>query len=490
MKSYFTTANLIIVSLIAIVVFLGALMGSSILQKKHETKLLQQPTQKIDQHETRNSVWGKAYKYQWESYMEATRKGDHSTVITDELASNPNLVILWAGYGFASDYNKPRGHTYAVVDIVNTLRTGAPKDEETGPMPATCMSCKSPDVPRLMDQEGVDKFYEGKWARHVKEVTNPIGCADCHNAETMELQISRPALVEAYERQGKKIQDASHQEMRSLVCAQCHVEYYFKKPGNYLTFPWDKGTDVESMEAYYDQLDFKDWTHQLSKAPMLKAQHPGFETFSQGIHGKRGLACADCHMPLKSIGGVKFSDHHLQSPLQNINNACQQCHRVSEADLIANVASLKEKVMSLKTIAEDELVKAHFEAKSAWDSGATTDQMQEGLRDIRHAQWRWDYATAAHGAYFHAPEEVLRVLGTSIQKAAAARRSIAKVLQSLGQPVDVPIPDISTKGLAQTVVGIDLVTMQAEKAQFKETLVKKWWEESSSWDAELQERLE
>ena len=145
------------------------------------------------------------------------------------------------------------------------------------------------------------------------EIVNPIGCSDCHDPETMNLHISRPALIEAFQRQGKDITKATPQEMRSLVCAQCHVEYYFKGDGKYLTFPWDKGFTVEDMEAYYDEAGFYDYIHKLSRTPILKAQHPDYEICQMGIHGQRGVSCADCHMPYKSEGGVKFSDHHIQA---------------------------------------------------------------------------------------------------------------------------------------------------------------------------------
>lgn len=35
---------------------------------------------------------------------------------------------------------------------------------------------------------------------------------------------------------------------------------------------------VENMEKYYDNIAFSDWTNSLSKTPMLKAQHPEYET--------------------------------------------------------------------------------------------------------------------------------------------------------------------------------------------------------------------
>ena len=152
------------------------------------------------------------------------------------------------------------------------------------------------------------EYYDNKWVEVGQEFVNPIGCQDCHDPKTMSLRITRPALIEAFERQGKNIKEFSHQEMRSLVCAQCHVEYYFKKPGNYLTFPWDKGFSADDMEAYFDEIEFSDWTHKLSRAPMLKAQHPDYELFMTGVHAERGVSCSDCHMPYKMEGGVKFTE--------------------------------------------------------------------------------------------------------------------------------------------------------------------------------------
>ena len=57
-------------------------------------------------------------------------------------------------------------------------------------------------------------------------------------------------------------------DKQSMVCGQCHVEYYFReKEGRkgFVKFPWDMGTTVEQMETYYDGIEFSDWTHALSK---------------------------------------------------------------------------------------------------------------------------------------------------------------------------------------------------------------------------------
>ena len=149
----------------------------------------------------------------------------------------------------------------------------------------------------------------------------------------MSLRVTRPAFVEAMTARGIDVSKATRQEMRTYVCAQCHVEYYFKGDGKYLTFPWTKGLSIDQIEAYYDEYSFKDWDHAETKAPLIKMQHPDFELFSAGIHARAGVACADCHMAFKREGGVKITDHWIQSPLSNVTNACTTCHRVSEEEL-------------------------------------------------------------------------------------------------------------------------------------------------------------
>ncbi|MFC1679687.1 ammonia-forming cytochrome c nitrite reductase, partial [Elusimicrobiota bacterium] len=432
-----------------IAVFMIGLFAASIMERRTEAIISYAPAGDIADWEPRAEKWGRHYPREYETYLKMDETGFRSKFngngLVDMLKEDPRLVVLWAGYGFSQDYNQPRGHTYAVKDIRNTLRTGGPTGPKSGPMPNTCWTCKSPDVPRIMKEIGPAAFYQGKWASRGHEIVNPIGCADCHDPETMNLRISRPALVEAFERRGKDITKSTHQEMRALVCAQCHVEYYFKGPGKHLTFPWDQGTSVEAMEKYYDDMDFKDWTHKLSRTPMLKAQHPGWELFQTGIHAQRGLACADCHVPYKSSGGMKFSDHQIVSPLKNISTTCQVCHRESEDELRANVYERQEKNLQGRMTAEDLLVRAHVEAKKAWDLGATESDMAPVLKLIRHAQWRWDFAVASHGAAFHAPLEVSRILSTSIDKAHEARLLLSRILAKRGHNGPVPMPDISTK---------------------------------------------
>ena len=467
-----------------IVVFLLGLLVSSITERKMEAQFAYTPKVEINKLEPRNEVWGENFPREFQSYYKTADSTFQSKYNggknIDMLEVDPRLVVLWAGYGFSKDYNQGRGHVYAIDDVRNTLRTGGPTGPNDGPMPSTCWTCKSPDVPRLMNEIGVDNYYAGKWASKGEEIVNPIGCANCHDEKTMNLTITQPALIEAFERQGKDITKSSHNDMRSLVCAQCHVEYYFnknlpeKKGIPYLVFPWDEGQTVEDMEAYYDNIEHVDWVHKLSKAPMLKAQHPGYEVFKMGIHGKRGVSCSDCHMPYKTEGGQKFTDHHIQSPLNNVANSCQVCHREEKDELIANVYDNQDRIIENRDKLEELLVRAHVEAKTCWDLGATEEQMKEILTHIRHGQWRWDYAAASHGGSFHAPVEIGRVIGTGIEVTQEARIKLAKLLLKLGHEGEVDYPDIETKDKAQKFIGLPIEKLKAEKEKFKKELLPKW----------------
>lgn len=461
-----------------LVVFLLGLLASSIVERRAEATVFKVAKGAIAKHESRNPLWGEVYPLEYQTWEKTANMDFESEFngnkLHDVLESRPKMVVLWAGYAFSKDYAAPRGHMHAIEDVVGTLRTGSPKTPEDGPQPGTCWTCKSPDVPRLMDSVGIEKFYKTKWGAWGSEVVNPIGCADCHDPNTMNLTITRPALVEAFQRTGKDITKATHSEMRSLVCAQCHVEYYFKGDGKYLTFPWDKGTSVEAIETYYDSVKFTDWTHSLSKAPMLKAQHPDFEIFQMGIHAQRGVSCADCHMPYKSEGGVKFTDHQVMSPLAKINSTCQNCHRETEETLRNNVYERQRKANEIRNRLEDELAKVHVEAKFAWDKGATEAQMEPVLKLLRQAQWRWDFAVASHGASFHAPVEIQRILSHGIDKALQARLAVTKVLAKNGFTGDVPMPDLSNKAKAQSYIGLDMAKERAAKKVFMEQTVPQW----------------
>ncbi|CAK2656800.1 cytochrome c552 nitrite reductase [Vibrio crassostreae] len=419
------------------------------------------------------------------------RQTSESETIEDALKEDPNMVIMWAGYGFAKDYNKARGHFYAIDDVRQTLRTGGPTDENSGPMPMACWSCKSPDVARVIEERGEDGYFEGKWARLGNEIVNPIGCADCHDTQSEgfkngepALKVTRPYVERAFDAIGKKFEDQGRLDQQASVCAQCHVEYYFTGPTKGVKFPWDKGTRVEQMEEYYDGIGFKDWTHKVSKAPMLKAQHPGYETWREGIHGKNKVACVDCHMPkVTKEDGTVYTDHKVGNPFDRFEDTCANCHTQSKETMRNIVSSRKAQVLNMKLTAEKQIVAAHFEAGAAWEAGATEQEMEPILLDIRHAQWRWDYAIASHGVHMHAPEIALEVLGTAVDRAADARTKIVRLLAKKGITDPIEIPDISTKEAAQKALGMDMDKMNAEKQHFLDTVVPKWEEQAEKREA-------
>jgi nitrite reductase (cytochrome c-552) len=234
--------------------------------------------------------------------------------------------------------------------------------------------------------------------------------------------VTRPGFIEGIRSlkaaQGTKDYDvntgATRQEMRTYVCAQCHVEYYFKGTEKRLVYPWAKGIKVDDILAYYDAEKFKDWTHADTGAPTLKAQHPEFELWSQGIHARSGVACADCHMPYKREGALKISDHHVRSPLLNINRACQTCHKIPEEELKARVETIQERTYRLRNLAMDALMDLIVDLKQAKAAGKDDKQLDPARNFQRKAQFYLDFVEAENSTGFHAPQESARILGESI----------------------------------------------------------------------------
>lgn len=463
-----------------------ALLASSVNEREAERVALNKAPVVVKADRAKNEAWKKYYPRQYSSWLRTKESGE----ILDLLKEYPQLPIIWAGYGFAKDYNAPRGHYFAVQSNTNSLRTGAPTDAKTGPMPTACWTCKSPDIPRMMEDDGEMEYFTGKWAKYGNEIKNSIGCYNCHSNETGELEIHVKYLDRGLAAAGlKTFSESTYQEKRSLVCAQCHSEYYFKKTdwtdkngvekkAAVVTFPWHNGLTAEGAEQYYDALNFKDFSNKLSKTPILKAQHPGYELYKTGIHGKKGVSCADCHMPYTQEGSVKYSDHQLQSPLNTMDRSCMACHRESEQKLKDIVHEKYERKTALHIIAMDNLAKAHLETAKAIEVGATDADLKPVRDLIRSGQWAWDYAVASHGAFFHAPEEVLRLLAVGNEKAMQARIKLVGVLASKGV-LNYSAPDFDDKAKSQKLVGLDFEKMVAAKMNFKKTLEAAWKKEAN-----------
>jgi len=217
---------------------------------------------------------------------------------------------------------------------------------------------------------------------------------------------------------------------------------------NYLTLPWKNGTSVEAMISYYDSLNFSDYKHPISGTPIVKAQHPDYELYLTGIHSYRDVSCADCHMPYRTEGGVKFTDHHIQSPLLNISNSCAVCHRWSEGDIRTRIETIQTKASNAMLTAEEALVKAHFDIAAGMQSGVTDKDLIEARRLLRQAQFRWDYVSSNNGVGFHSPQESIRILGDSVNQAQQVRLLVARLLAKKGIAADPQYPDVSTRDKA------------------------------------------
>jgi nitrite reductase (cytochrome c-552) len=261
-------------------------------------------------------------------------------------------------------------------------------------------------------------------------INNTIGCSNCHEAGTMRLIVTNPALKEAFERQGKDWTTFTRQEMRTVVCANCHVEYYFKGDGKYLTFPWDNGTTAEEIISYYEEIGFKDWVYPETDTPMLKAQHPEYEFFTAGsTHYNAGVSCADCHMPYTSDGATKYSSHDVHSPLLNPEESCGQCHADTNY-VVERVNIIQEQVASTKITTEDAIVDAVNAIKAAVAAGNADPALLDQARKLhREAQYMWDIVSAENSTGFHNPEYALKTLAESTNRARQAQMLAA---QSIG----------------------------------------------------------
>lgn len=279
-------------------------------------------------------------------------------------------------------------------------------------------------------------------ASHVGEA-HAVSCVDCHDPDTMALRVTRPGFINGIRalaesnaptphlpsierwRRGDRREpydpnrDASRQEMRSFACGQCHVEYYCG-PKETLRFPWNNGLRADDIEKTWDEHTFPDGeqfydlVHEETGARVLKAQHPEFETWSQGVHARAGVACADCHMPYVREGAMKVSDHWVRSPLLMVNRACQTCHPVPEEELISRVHAIQDRTKALMDRAGAALVDMLDAVKAAKAAGASDEQLAPIQALQRRAQWRLDFVNAENSMGFHADQETARLLGESI----------------------------------------------------------------------------
>ena len=447
--------------LIAVVAAIAAVAVTALLvnifQRQQEARDPFHRVVELTDEITDPAVWGQNFPIQYDGYTRTvdqvrTKYGGseavprtpsaadpRSIVAQSRLEEDPRLRTMWAGYAFATDFREERGHAYMLDDQTFTERQAVTQQ------PGTCMHCHaSVYVPyRKLGGGDLIKGFEAMNQMKYQEaralVSHPVACIDCHDPRTMQLRVTRPGFLEGIQKvkaaQGIASYDvnkqATRQEMRAFVCGQCHVEYYFKGAEKRLTYPWDKGLRADEILAYYEESGFRDWTHAESGAPTLKAQHPEFEMWNQGVHARSGVACADCHMPYQRVGAMKVTDHHVQSPLLNINKACQTCHRWSEEELRARVETIQDRTFNVRNVAMDALVALIGDIKAARQKGATDAQLATSRHHQRRAQFLLDFIEAENSMGFHADQEAVRILSLSLDE---TRRGQATLPGSVATP--------------------------------------------------------
>lgn len=372
------------------------------------------------------AVWGQNFPQHYDRFMMTqTDYGETpygGSVPYSKLERYPAMVRLWAGYAFSQDHNEERGHFYAQIDQADTERVRIVNQ------PGACINCHAAEAPGLIAEMGWETFNRTPYNDLQDKIHLGTSCADCHEPDTMALRITRPALLNALEVRGIDITQATRQEMRSYVCAQCHVEYYFLGDDRVLTFPWSQGLTIDNIESHYDTYGFRDWSHAETGAPMIKIQHPEFEMWSTGLHARSNVSCADCHMPYIRQGGIKISDHWLRSPLNNLNNACQTCHNIPEEELRDRVLTIQGTTATLLRTSEEALLSATDAIVAAREAGATDEELADAFQLIRSAQLRWDFVSSENSTGFHSPQESARILADSIDRARLAQIAVMEVM--------------------------------------------------------------
>ena len=443
----------VVFAAIGVVTVLVLALLTNIFERKQEARQPFVRVAEVTEDTTDPKVWGQNWPFEYDSYLQTsqpttTKYGGRGIGASDggpaeqKLDKQPWLRRIFAGYAFALDYRDRRGHFYGLFDQEQTRRVTERKQ------PGACLQCHASTLPlyRFVGKGDVQKGFEVvsgmpyAEARGMKDekgqplVQHPVACLDCHDPKTMAPRVTRPAFITGIKalkaKQGVSDydpnRDATRQEMRSFVCGQCHVEYYFKGEGKVVTYPWANGVRVEEIEAYYDKEGFTDWVHAETGASMLKAQHPEFEVWQQGIHARAGVACADCHMPYQRVGALKVSDHWVRSPLLNINRACQTCHAVSEAEMTGRVLAIQDRHHALLERAAKANTDMLDAIAGAMKAGASDADLQRARALHRQAQWRLDFVAAENSLGFHADQEAARILGEAIDFARQGQIDLAK----------------------------------------------------------------
>ncbi len=415
----------------------------------------------------------------------------------DVTATYPEQVILRAGTGGPSGPTLLglRGHYYAWIDAAETDDAGLPTGNDSDTTTSRCLLCHSTVGVAMIEKEGELEFASSTWTKYGNLGPHSIGCINCHNPDNMSLRIVPQWVdVELKKANLKTFSEASAREKRSMLCLQCHYENYSttkvwidqngkKREATVSNGPWKNGFSVEAMESFYndgnnfeDGKPLVDWVHPISRTPMLFSEHPDYELFKIGNHGRSGVECTDCHMPaMKTEAGQSYTEHKIMRPIDNIDNTCLVCHKGQTAE------SMRSFILTQKNLAEQKrvrimknLAKAHLEAGKAWEVGASEAEMKTVLADIRSVYFKFN--SVARAAYFHSPEETFKVLDDAEKKIENARSLLKEILTTHGS-ADYVAPEFKTKDEAIAYLGLKLREKGIEdKCEAIRTVFPQWEE--------------
>ncbi|QGG49325.1 ammonia-forming cytochrome c nitrite reductase subunit c552 [Heliorestis convoluta] len=375
------------------------------------------------------------FPHHYDSFMKNAEMDDYhskygGSIHDDHLEKYPYMRTLFAGMPFSLEYNEDRGHVYSMTDLVEIKRvTSLPGGRQ---QMGSCLTCKTVEAFDLQVEMGLD-YYSTPLNELIPDIKHGFSCSVCHDPQSMKLRVAQQPFIDAMARIGEDVTKATQQELRTYVCAQCHVEYYFNpaRQGE-VTFPWDKGFTPGDMEQYYNEIAGplygfnQDWIHPMTGTPLLKAQHPEFEMYQGSIHQINGISCADCHMPYVKQGNQKISSHWMTSPLKHMEQSCTVCHRQNVEELRDYVYSKQDKTFEMLKKAGSYNEQAINTIAKAIELGASDEALKEARDLHRQAQWRWDYVAAENSMGFHNNPLALSTLSESIELAHQATMAAAR----------------------------------------------------------------
>ena len=401
------------------------------------------------------AVWGKAYPLyyqQWREVREAAQAGmskyrgwDADDITPDTLSEYPYLALLLDGWGFETEHKEPRGHAYMALARVKLPLS---RIADGG----VCLTCKSPFAPRLEKEMGKD-YYRDSYREVLAKIPQKdqdlgVACIDCHDPEDMSLAISRElTLGKALRAMGTDPAKLGREEMRSLVCAQCHATYDVQKNEQKETiglyFPWQKGkfgkiTIEDIIAQFRKDPTTAEWTQTVTGFRLPFIRHPQFELFSNdSIHWQAGAACSDCHMPLVKDDGAEIPDHRVTSPLKTDLHACGPCHDEDKGWLRQRVYDIQDRIASMEiragygTATVAKLFESVHKAQKARKhiDRKLYDQAKEYYLD---AFFRTMFIGTESSMGFHNPAEAARVLGDAIAFAGKAEGLLRQALAQAG----------------------------------------------------------